>query len=197
MLVILLNCVTLGMFHPCEDINCDSERCKILQVRPIFWLDHASIPSNDVVNAKCENDECQLSLFSTSLWLNCCRGKNSLRFKYFRSKCTFFKGSQDCGLTRNLKNSCFCTHVHVQNDNTCVTFSVSLSLADKFGINSQVRLLWEMTMNINTSNKTSSKLHMLLTSAENMAVCMLCSRTPWSVLDLCGLYGRFVWQQLC
>uniref|UniRef100_A0A096M832 Voltage-dependent T-type calcium channel subunit alpha n=1 Tax=Poecilia formosa TaxID=48698 RepID=A0A096M832_POEFO len=31
MLVILLNCVTLGMFHPCEDINCDSERCKILQ----------------------------------------------------------------------------------------------------------------------------------------------------------------------
>ncbi|XP_068439080.1 voltage-dependent T-type calcium channel subunit alpha-1G isoform X3 [Clinocottus analis] len=31
MLVILLNCVTLGMFHPCEDIICDSERCKILQ----------------------------------------------------------------------------------------------------------------------------------------------------------------------
>lgn len=36
MLVILLNCVTLGMFHPCEDINCDSDRCKILQVRQIF-----------------------------------------------------------------------------------------------------------------------------------------------------------------
>lgn len=33
MLVILLNCVTLGMFHPCEDIDCDSERCKILEVR--------------------------------------------------------------------------------------------------------------------------------------------------------------------
>uniref|UniRef100_A0A3B4AP70 Ion transport domain-containing protein n=1 Tax=Periophthalmus magnuspinnatus TaxID=409849 RepID=A0A3B4AP70_9GOBI len=31
MLVILLNCVTLGMFHPCEDIDCHSERCKILQ----------------------------------------------------------------------------------------------------------------------------------------------------------------------
>uniref|UniRef100_A0AAQ4PN40 Voltage-dependent T-type calcium channel subunit alpha n=1 Tax=Gasterosteus aculeatus aculeatus TaxID=481459 RepID=A0AAQ4PN40_GASAC len=31
MLVILLNCVTLGMFHPCEDIVCNSERCKILQ----------------------------------------------------------------------------------------------------------------------------------------------------------------------
>ncbi|XP_061912234.1 voltage-dependent T-type calcium channel subunit alpha-1G isoform X1 [Entelurus aequoreus] len=31
MLVILLNCVTLGMFHPCEDIDCKSERCKILQ----------------------------------------------------------------------------------------------------------------------------------------------------------------------
>ena len=34
MLVILLNCVTLGMFHPCEDIACDSPRCRILQVRP-------------------------------------------------------------------------------------------------------------------------------------------------------------------
>ncbi|XP_030255166.1 voltage-dependent T-type calcium channel subunit alpha-1G isoform X5 [Sparus aurata] len=31
MLVILLNCVTLGMFHPCEDMHCDSERCKILE----------------------------------------------------------------------------------------------------------------------------------------------------------------------
>ncbi|XP_063315039.1 voltage-dependent T-type calcium channel subunit alpha-1G [Pelobates fuscus] len=31
MMVILLNCVTLGMFHPCEDITCDSHRCKILQ----------------------------------------------------------------------------------------------------------------------------------------------------------------------
>ncbi|KAM4761561.1 voltage-dependent T-type calcium channel subunit alpha-1G isoform 15-T15 [Cyanocitta cristata] len=31
MLVILLNCVTLGMFHPCEDIACDSPRCRILQ----------------------------------------------------------------------------------------------------------------------------------------------------------------------
>lgn len=36
MLVILLNCVTLGMFHPCEDIDCDSERCKILEVRIHF-----------------------------------------------------------------------------------------------------------------------------------------------------------------
>ncbi|XP_053424672.1 voltage-dependent T-type calcium channel subunit alpha-1G isoform X6 [Nycticebus coucang] len=31
MLVILLNCVTLGMFRPCEDIACDSRRCRILQ----------------------------------------------------------------------------------------------------------------------------------------------------------------------
>ncbi|XP_064419425.1 voltage-dependent T-type calcium channel subunit alpha-1I isoform X1 [Latimeria chalumnae] len=31
MLVILLNCVTLGMFQPCEDVDCSSERCKILQ----------------------------------------------------------------------------------------------------------------------------------------------------------------------
>uniref|UniRef100_A0A8C2HAM7 Voltage-dependent T-type calcium channel subunit alpha n=1 Tax=Cyprinus carpio TaxID=7962 RepID=A0A8C2HAM7_CYPCA len=31
MLVILLNCVTLGMFQPCEDSHCDTERCKILE----------------------------------------------------------------------------------------------------------------------------------------------------------------------
>jgi hypothetical protein len=33
MLVILLNCVTLGMYRPClDDSGCDSHRCKILQV---------------------------------------------------------------------------------------------------------------------------------------------------------------------
>ncbi|TKS91754.1 Voltage-dependent T-type calcium channel subunit alpha-1H [Collichthys lucidus] len=32
MLVILLNCVTLGMFQPCEDVDCHSEWCRILQV---------------------------------------------------------------------------------------------------------------------------------------------------------------------
>ncbi|KAM8824551.1 voltage-dependent T-type calcium channel subunit alpha-1H [Synchiropus picturatus] len=32
MLVILLNCVTLGMFQPCEDVACQSEWCRVLQV---------------------------------------------------------------------------------------------------------------------------------------------------------------------
>lgn len=32
MLVIMLNCVTLGMFRPCEDVKCRSERCIILEV---------------------------------------------------------------------------------------------------------------------------------------------------------------------
>uniref|UniRef100_A0A8C2F724 Voltage-dependent T-type calcium channel subunit alpha n=1 Tax=Cyprinus carpio TaxID=7962 RepID=A0A8C2F724_CYPCA len=32
MLVILLNCVTLGMFQPCQDLECHSDRCSILQV---------------------------------------------------------------------------------------------------------------------------------------------------------------------
>ncbi|XP_069509038.1 voltage-dependent T-type calcium channel subunit alpha-1I isoform X2 [Ambystoma mexicanum] len=32
MLVILLNCVTLGMFQPCEDVDCSTDRCQILQV---------------------------------------------------------------------------------------------------------------------------------------------------------------------
>ncbi|XP_030634877.1 voltage-dependent T-type calcium channel subunit alpha-1H [Chanos chanos] len=31
MLVILLNCVTLGMFQPCQDLECHSDRCSILQ----------------------------------------------------------------------------------------------------------------------------------------------------------------------
>uniref|UniRef100_A0A673M022 Voltage-dependent T-type calcium channel subunit alpha-1G-like n=1 Tax=Sinocyclocheilus rhinocerous TaxID=307959 RepID=A0A673M022_9TELE len=31
MLVILLNCITLGMFQPCEDSHCETERCKILE----------------------------------------------------------------------------------------------------------------------------------------------------------------------
>ncbi|XP_045073785.1 voltage-dependent T-type calcium channel subunit alpha-1H-like [Coregonus clupeaformis] len=32
MIVILLNCVTLGMFQPCEDVTCQAEWCLILQV---------------------------------------------------------------------------------------------------------------------------------------------------------------------
>jgi len=32
MLVILLNCITLGMFQPCQDLECHSDRCSILQV---------------------------------------------------------------------------------------------------------------------------------------------------------------------
>ncbi|KAG1938066.1 voltage-dependent T-type calcium channel subunit alpha-1H [Pimephales promelas] len=31
MLVILLNCITLGMFQPCQDLECHSDRCSILQ----------------------------------------------------------------------------------------------------------------------------------------------------------------------
>ena len=36
MAVILLNCVTLGMFQPCDDIVCSSLRCRILEA-----FDHA------------------------------------------------------------------------------------------------------------------------------------------------------------
>lgn len=32
MSVILFNCVTLGMYQPCEDNECDNKRCKILKV---------------------------------------------------------------------------------------------------------------------------------------------------------------------
>ncbi|XP_035388604.1 voltage-dependent T-type calcium channel subunit alpha-1I-like isoform X2 [Electrophorus electricus] len=31
MMVILLNCVTLGMYQPCENIDCSSQRCQVLQ----------------------------------------------------------------------------------------------------------------------------------------------------------------------
>jgi hypothetical protein len=32
MTVILFNCVTLGMFQPCEDNECDNSRCRILKI---------------------------------------------------------------------------------------------------------------------------------------------------------------------
>lgn len=35
MSVILFNCVTLGMYQPCEDNECDNKRCKILKVRTL------------------------------------------------------------------------------------------------------------------------------------------------------------------
>ncbi|XP_028843520.1 voltage-dependent T-type calcium channel subunit alpha-1I isoform X2 [Denticeps clupeoides] len=35
-MVILLNCVTLGMYQPCENIDCTSDRCKILQAFDAF-----------------------------------------------------------------------------------------------------------------------------------------------------------------
>lgn len=31
-MVILLNCMTLGMYQPCENIDCSSDRCQVLQV---------------------------------------------------------------------------------------------------------------------------------------------------------------------
>ncbi|KAM8879115.1 voltage-dependent T-type calcium channel subunit alpha-1I isoform 2-T2 [Spinachia spinachia] len=36
MMVILLNCVTLGMYQPCENIDCTSDRCQILQAFDAF-----------------------------------------------------------------------------------------------------------------------------------------------------------------
>ncbi|XP_077068640.1 voltage-dependent T-type calcium channel subunit alpha-1I isoform X4 [Siphateles boraxobius] len=35
-MVILLNCVTLGMYQPCENIDCTSERCQVLQAFDAF-----------------------------------------------------------------------------------------------------------------------------------------------------------------
>ncbi|KAF4518087.1 hypothetical protein B566_EDAN007788 [Ephemera danica] len=32
MMIILLNCVTLGMYRPCVDDDCTTSRCKILQI---------------------------------------------------------------------------------------------------------------------------------------------------------------------
>lgn len=37
-LVILFNCITLGMYQPCVDDECVTNRCKVLQVRHIFYL---------------------------------------------------------------------------------------------------------------------------------------------------------------
>lgn len=57
MLVILLNCITLGMYQPCVDEECQGNRCKILQVsiaqiasRPFFnWI---LAPVSIIKNAK-------------------------------------------------------------------------------------------------------------------------------------------------
>ncbi|XP_035254563.1 voltage-dependent T-type calcium channel subunit alpha-1I-like [Anguilla anguilla] len=35
-MVILLNCVTLGMYQPCENIHCSSDRCQVLQAFDAF-----------------------------------------------------------------------------------------------------------------------------------------------------------------
>uniref|UniRef100_A0A672YAG0 Calcium voltage-gated channel subunit alpha1 I n=1 Tax=Sphaeramia orbicularis TaxID=375764 RepID=A0A672YAG0_9TELE len=36
MMVILLNCMTLGMYQPCQNIDCSSDRCQILQAFDAF-----------------------------------------------------------------------------------------------------------------------------------------------------------------
>lgn len=46
MLVIMLNCVTLGMFRPCEDVECRSERCSILKVG--VWVGRGQGPGTQL-----------------------------------------------------------------------------------------------------------------------------------------------------
>lgn len=38
MLVILLNCVTLGMYQPCGDVKCQTEWCQVLQVSAAAFM---------------------------------------------------------------------------------------------------------------------------------------------------------------
>lgn len=45
MMVILLNCITLGMYQPCVDDQCKTNRCKILQVRT--YLSHESAAAEE------------------------------------------------------------------------------------------------------------------------------------------------------
>ena len=57
MLVILLNCITLGMYQPCVDEECQGNRCKILQVRGFIRICLSFIserfvePVSDVANS--------------------------------------------------------------------------------------------------------------------------------------------------
>lgn len=44
-----MNCVTLGMYQPCDDMDCLSDRCKILQVRP--WSSYLSKPRPSILPA--------------------------------------------------------------------------------------------------------------------------------------------------
>ncbi|KAI4877758.1 hypothetical protein NFI96_007855 [Prochilodus magdalenae] len=46
-MVILLNCVTLGMYQPCENIDCTSDRCQILQGGSNFRLVQMALHEDD------------------------------------------------------------------------------------------------------------------------------------------------------
>lgn len=35
MLVIFVNCITLGLYQPCNDVPCSTTRCRVLE-----WFDH-------------------------------------------------------------------------------------------------------------------------------------------------------------
>lgn len=48
MLVILLNCVTLGMYQPCVDDQCISRRCRILQVIYFFFFKLHILCNNNI-----------------------------------------------------------------------------------------------------------------------------------------------------
>ena len=51
MTVILFNCVTLGMYQPCEDGNCETQRCKVLKVRFFFVLQmRTSAPITEIMS---------------------------------------------------------------------------------------------------------------------------------------------------
>ena len=60
MTVILLNCVTLGMFQPCEDTTCDTQRCKLLKVssnseQTKVWTSNSE--KDGKTNCQCNSDE--------------------------------------------------------------------------------------------------------------------------------------------
>lgn len=80
MLVILLNCITLGMFQPCVDDKCEKNRCKILQVSRTLqlkssyfyrtcWMkiDFIFLPEKSVFMPKEIKENCKN--ISSKLWL--------------------------------------------------------------------------------------------------------------------------------
>lgn len=93
-MVILLNCVTLGMYQPCENIDCTSDRCQILQVSPtplsLPWCVCVCVCLSDVM-MKSQNKNTE-GHYSCVTWLDTL-ASTSFNISFCKLNKTLFKCS--------------------------------------------------------------------------------------------------------